>query len=1090
MKTTSDSYKLDAEGRFVIGDYNRAKVFSNFFPGIAGAWGIPMWVFYVNRGQCISSFGVESKDKSILEFQPANKAYRLTPQTGFRTFLKIRSAKDVFYEPFQMNAASSRFATEQKLSLASGDLTIEERNRTLGINVRVNYFTLPEEPFAALVRVLTITNTSKKVLSAELIDGLPAIVPYGTNDWALKNMSRTVEAWMQVSNLKNKAPYYRLKVVVSDNPVVEHISEGNFYFAFERQGARTRMLSPLIEASCVFGACHDFAVPQEFLAQKKFKVPQEQFAHNRTPSAMAASEVRLRPGQSVDVVSFVGYATEETLVNRFAARALQKGFVEEKAARLRDIVEEVKGFAFTHSASREFDLYAGQTFLDNVLRGGLPLSLKTAEGSTVFNVYSRKHGDPERDYNFFVLAPTYFTQGNGNYRDVNQNRRNDVYFNKDVRENSLVNFLSLMQADGYNPLVVKGMTFSAADSSRSKHTVHECVSGHGAETVEEFIHKPFQPGELLKLVAVKNIKLKVSLKEFLSKVLSVCHKNESADHGEGFWTDHWTYNLDLLESFTAVYPEDLRSLLFDKKAFTFYHNAHYLLPRDQRYILTPRGVRQYHSVKDGRKEIPTVHKDNRLRVKNGEGPVYHTHLIGKLLSLIASKAATFDPDGIGIEMEADKPGWCDALNGLPGLLGSSICETFELKRLSRFLREALANEENEDARISVFQELAGFVEGLTDVLASETDPLSYWRKSNDLKEHYRQSVRAGVDGNETGISLGRIRKFLSLVEARAQRGIDLARSEGELFPTYFWYEVTEHETLDKDFAPGQPFVWPLAFQRHALPLYLEGFVHALRVENDPQRALSLHSAVRKSPLFDGKLKMYKVNADLSGESEEIGRCRIFPAGWLENESVWLHMEYKYLLELLRVGLPEEFYRDFFSAFVPFLDPRRYGRSILENSSFIVSSAHPDAKLHGQGFVARLSGSTAEFLHMWLLMGVGARPFRLNEQGALELKFQPLLAAELFSKRPQTVPVFDREGRRHSVTLPANTYAFNFLGGTLVVYHNPKRRDTFGAQSVAIERMELHAAGKRPAAVAGDTFPQGQASEVRERRVERIDIHLS
>jgi len=52
--------------------------------------------------------------------------------------------------------------------------------------------------------------------------------------------------------------------------------------------------------------------------------------------------------------------------------------------------------------------------------------MQTAEGPVSFNVYSRKHGDLERDYNFFMLSPTFLSQGNGNYRDVNQNRRNDV----------------------------------------------------------------------------------------------------------------------------------------------------------------------------------------------------------------------------------------------------------------------------------------------------------------------------------------------------------------------------------------------------------------------------------------------------------------------------------------------------------------------------------------------------------------------------------------------------------------------------------------------------------------------------------------
>ena len=97
------------------------------------------------------------------------------------------------------------------------------------------------------------------------------------------------------------------------------------------------------------------------------------------------------------------------------------------------------------------------------------------------------------------------------------------------------------------------------------------------------------------------------------------------------------------------------------------------------------------------------------------------------------------------------------------------------------------------------------------------------------------------------------------------------------------------------------------------------------------------------------------------------------------------MEYKYFLELLRCGLAKEFFTEIHSAMVPFLDPATYGRSILQNSSFIASSAHEDKNLHGQGFVARLSGSTAEFLHMWLLMNMGLKPFALDDQGHVDLK---------------------------------------------------------------------------------------------------------
>src|SRR3989338_2061843 len=131
--TKKTRYHLDKAGRFVIENYTQAKLFTNFFPGIAGMWGIPMWVFYVNRGQCISSFGIESKDKAIMEFQPANKAYRLTSLYGFRTFLKIKQgSRRIFYEPFHNGFPKPTFLVSQKMIIDSHDLTLEETNKALG----------------------------------------------------------------------------------------------------------------------------------------------------------------------------------------------------------------------------------------------------------------------------------------------------------------------------------------------------------------------------------------------------------------------------------------------------------------------------------------------------------------------------------------------------------------------------------------------------------------------------------------------------------------------------------------------------------------------------------------------------------------------------------------------------------------------------------------------------------------------------------------------------------------------------------------------------------------------------------------------
>ncbi|MBN2831397.1 MAG: hypothetical protein JXL82_03865, partial [Candidatus Omnitrophica bacterium] len=154
-------YYLNKEGAFVIENYNFSKPFSNFFPGIAGKYGIPMWTFYVNRGQCISSFGIKDKDHAILEFLPANKAWQFVSTHGFRTFLKIKiGGKILFYEPFHNGFTNLGYEITNKMSILPSQLTIEEENKSLGINVAIKYFNIPNDNYAGLARIVTVKNIS------------------------------------------------------------------------------------------------------------------------------------------------------------------------------------------------------------------------------------------------------------------------------------------------------------------------------------------------------------------------------------------------------------------------------------------------------------------------------------------------------------------------------------------------------------------------------------------------------------------------------------------------------------------------------------------------------------------------------------------------------------------------------------------------------------------------------------------------------------------------------------------------------------------------------------------------------------------
>ena len=161
------------DGVFAIENYNQARPFSSFLPGIAGEFGKPMWVFYTNRGQCISSFGVRNKNASMLEFYPANKAYAATPLLGFRTFIHRfkKGGAWQLYEPFQMSASAQ---CRQTLSIRAHEIELEETNRALGLRVSVVLFNAPQEDLPVLVRQVRIENIGKQAFKGELLDGLQA----------------------------------------------------------------------------------------------------------------------------------------------------------------------------------------------------------------------------------------------------------------------------------------------------------------------------------------------------------------------------------------------------------------------------------------------------------------------------------------------------------------------------------------------------------------------------------------------------------------------------------------------------------------------------------------------------------------------------------------------------------------------------------------------------------------------------------------------------------------------------------------------------------------------------------------------------
>ena len=1068
-------YYLNKNGEFVIENYQSAKAFSSFFPGIAGVWGIPIWAFYVNRGQCMTSFGIKDKDHPIMEFKPANKSYYLTPIIGFRTFIKTKHKnKDVIYDAFSNSPSSLKFDIDSKMIISSSELKLKEINHTLGIEVDIEYFTIPNDNYGSLARKVSVKNISKSKKSFQLLDGMPRMQPYGVNNMFLKQMGRTVEAWMMVENLKNSIPYFRLKVEPADRPEVVHVKEGNFYASFDSKG----LIKPIVDSGIVFGTSGDFTYPAAFAENKNFKYPLKQQTRSKTPSAFAYTSFNLTPSKTYTLYTLIGNMNSLDKLKSNTRRITNEDYFNKKQSENKAVISDLQRPVFTSSSSKEFDQYSAQNFLDNIMRGGYPVSIKHASGKTDINLYSRKHGDPERDYNMFLVEPTYFSQGNGNYRDVNQNRRCDVWFNPGIKEDSIISFFSLLQTDGYNPLVIKPDRFHF---NQDYNALNNFFNRYNLRKIKEFLKTDFTPGELFFFMEQERIMFSGRKRDLIATILENSLKHHQADHGEGFWIDHWHYCLDLLENYLGLYPEELENILFNNREFSYYDNSHTVRPRSHKYVLENNRVWQFNSVIEDKQKQAMIERrtvsPHLSRIEHGHGKIYKAALITKMLCVIGNKFATLDPSGVGIEMESDKPNWYDSLNGLPGLMGSSTCETFELKRWIQFLIDNIKSLKlNKKHSINMPSEVYTLLSGLGKLCKENLDNHSFWDKRHNLKERYRTKTLMGFSGLHKSISVTEIVSILERFLKTIDKGLSRAlNKDSRLYYSYFInrpvdYSVTvksEHRTHAK----------VKKFKQIPLPLFLEGIVHAFRVTDNQKTSLKYYNAVKKSPLYDKALKMYKVCAPLEKMPEEIGRNRIFTPGWLENESIWLHMEYKYMLELIKNGLYEEFYQDFKDVFVPFHDPAKYGRSILENSSFIVSSAFPKKELHGNGFVARLSGSTAEFINIWLIMCAGKKPFSLDKDDRLIVDLKPILPGWLFTKKD-------------SDKFKKGTFAFRFLNNTLVVYHNKKLKNTFGKNAAKVKEIIIKPKKGKSIILKSSHIPAPYSYELRHGKISQIDIILN
>jgi hypothetical protein len=1009
---------------FTIQNYQKEKPFSSFLSGVAGPMGIPMWAFYVNRGQLMSSFGVTNKNGSIMEFYPANLAYHYVAKMGFRTFIKVQGK---VYEIFLETNLG------QSLSIKKDQVQINEYNEKLGIEIKVTYFTLPNEKLAGLVRKVEIIKHKTDLGEIELIDGLAQILPSGIDYGAYKAVSNIMQSWMS-SLHEDGYVFYKLRSSTGDSAEVSDVNHGNFML--------TKGLSDFVYISdykAIFDEDTSLTTPYTFINRSVEEMRNLEQTHvNQVPCAMVAATIK--ENRQV-FYTLIGFAHEQSTIDVFQNK-VNADYFKQKEIENQKLHEQLVKPIQTKTANSMLDAYFEQCFLDNVLRGGKPLMLDTIEGRIAYYIYSRKHGDLERDYNFFHLEPSFYSQGNGNFRDVLQNRRNDLFFEPQIHDFNLWQFVSLIQADGYNPLSIEGIMFK-----------YEGDLNTFDQKTQALLKKEFTPG----LLATHFDQNQQDIESMMRLVLKQSKVKFKANFSEGYWEDHFTYIYDLIESYLSIYPDYLVKLMFERK-YMFFESPVDVLPRSEKYVMTKEGkIRQYGAVNHR-------HEPSQW-LTNKDGAV-EVNLFGKLFILILNKFGHLDPYGIGLSYEANKPGWNDAMNGLPGLFASGVSEAMELLKLVKFLREVIQLHPHQ--KVVILENAEKLMDAYLHI---ETDSLfDAWNQRSEALEVYRKTLK------EEQITISYECKYfdsiLTQIEQTMQKGLEKAQKIDPMYPTYLTYEVTKYTPIqDQNNQPkighyGLPLVKVEAFELKPLPTFLEGPARYLKNLANKEEANAIYHLVKNSTLYDKKLKFYQTSVSLDGESHEIGRIRAFTPGWLERESNFLHMTYKYLLGLLKAKLYDIFFEEIKTNFTCFMDPAIYGRSPLENSSFLATSSNPDPKKHGQGFVARLTGSTAEVLSMWRYMFLGEKLFEESESG-LTFKLSPKLPKTWFIDGKVEVSLFAK---------------------TKIIYYNLDHMDTYDDDAI-IKKMVVSKQGEL-IDIEKDVIQGNLAKLIRDQHIDQIEVYIS
>lgn len=348
--------------------------------------------------------------------------------------------------------------------------------------------------------------------------------------------------------------------------------------------------------------------------------------------------------------------------------------------------------------------------------------------------FSRRHGDPSRPWNRFVIhvkneAGEMVYDYQGNWRDIFQNWESLASSYPAALERMIAVFLNASTADGYNAYRVtrSGIDWEVLD--------HEDPWSH-----------------------------------------------------IGYWGDHQLiYLLRLLQARENHYPSRLAAQLGER--FYSYARVPYEISGFNDLVADPNNSIQFNSAlhKKLLAEAEKIGNDGKL-LSDEAGEVVLVSLAEKLLVPLLAKLSNLVPGG-GIWMNTQRPDWNDANNALVGW-GLSMVTVYQMRQYIQLVDELFAKSNADSFLISTAvvefaTELGTILSGIANhALLNDAERYSTIKALGFAGEKHRRSVYSGDISAATKLSAISIRELLGHALKVTDATIRANRREDGMYHSY------------------------------------------------------------------------------------------------------------------------------------------------------------------------------------------------------------------------------------------------------------------------------------------------------------------